>query len=39
MLPLVLHLVGRPVDEKIPESFPRDDLLSVSKFLAEAKAS
>jgi hypothetical protein len=38
-LPLALHLVGRPVDDKAPESFPRDDLLAVSKFLAEAKAS
>ena len=38
-LPLALHLVGRPVDERAPESFPRDDLLAASKFLAEAKAS
>ncbi|KAI2510458.1 hypothetical protein MHU86_3878 [Fragilaria crotonensis] len=38
-LPLALHLVGRPVDERSPESFPRDDLLAASKFLAEAKAS
>jgi hypothetical protein len=37
-LPLALHLVGRPVDDKVPESFPRDYLLAVSKFLAEAKA-
>jgi hypothetical protein len=37
-LPLALHLVRRPVDDKVPESFPRDDLLAVSKFLAEAKA-
>ncbi|KAI2509781.1 hypothetical protein MHU86_4634 [Fragilaria crotonensis] len=36
-VPLALHLVGRPdVDN---ESFPRDNLLSSSKFLAEAKAS
>jgi hypothetical protein len=27
------------VDDKAPESFPRDDLLAVSKFLAKAKAS
>ena len=39
VLPLALHLVGRPVDERAPESFPRDDLLAASKFLAEAKAS
>ncbi len=39
VLPLALHLVGRPVDERAPESFPRDNLLAASKFLAEAKAS
>ncbi|KAI2509947.1 hypothetical protein MHU86_4512 [Fragilaria crotonensis] len=39
VLPLAMHLVGRPVDERAPESFPRDDLLAASKFLAEAKAS
>ena len=39
MLPKALHLVGRPVDERSPESFPRDELLAASKFLAEAKAS
>ena len=39
ILPLILHLVGRPVDDKAPQSFPRDNLLAVSKFLAEAKAS
>ena len=38
-LPFALHLVGRPVDNRTPESFPRDDLLAASKFLAEAKAS
>jgi hypothetical protein len=37
-LPLALHVVGRSVDNKAPESFPRDNLLAVSKFLAEAKA-
>ncbi|KAI2493660.1 hypothetical protein MHU86_20875 [Fragilaria crotonensis] len=36
-VPLALHLVGRPTGDN--ESFPRDDLLSTSKFLAEAKAS
>lgn len=36
-LPLALHLVGRPMDERVPESFPRDNLLAASKFLAEAK--
>ena len=39
VLPKALHLVGRPVDERSPESFPRDELLAASKFLAEAKAS
>lgn len=34
--PLALHLVGRPVDDREAESFPRDNLLAVSKFLAEA---
>ena len=38
-LPLALHLVGRPVDRLSTESFPRDDLLAASKFLAEAKGS
>ena len=36
-VPLALHLVGRPATDG--ESFPRDGLLSISKFLAEAKAS
>ena len=39
LLPLALHLVRRPVDERMSESFPRDNRLSVSKFLVEAKAS
>ena len=34
VLPLALHLVGCPVDERTPESFPRGNSLSVSKFLA-----
>ncbi|KAI2499964.1 hypothetical protein MHU86_14538 [Fragilaria crotonensis] len=38
-VPLALHLVGRPVLEGVEESFPRDDLLAVSKFLAEARPS
>ena len=38
-IPLALHLVGRPNDTSNGESFPRDDLLSLSKFLAEAKPS
>ena len=38
-LPLALHLVGRPLSLGSPESFPRDNLLAESKFLAEAKAS
>ncbi|KAI2508079.1 hypothetical protein MHU86_6371 [Fragilaria crotonensis] len=36
-VPLALHLVGRPVEEGIEESFPRDNLLAV--FLAEARPS
>ena len=36
-VPLALHLVGRPATDE--ESFPRDDLLSDSKFIAEANAS
>ena len=39
VLPLVLHLIGRPVDNGLPESLPRDALIAVAKFLAEAKAS
>ena len=39
VLPLVLHLIGRPVDDGLPESLPRDALIAVSKFLAKAKAS
>ena len=38
-MPLAFHIVGRPVDPRIPESFSRDDLLATAKFLAEAKAS
>jgi hypothetical protein len=38
VLPFAVHLVGRPVSDREPEFFPRDDLLAVSKFLAEAKA-
>ncbi len=38
-LTLALHLVGRPVDDKAPKSFPRYDLLpGVSKFLAKSRA-
>ena len=37
VLPLTLLLVGRPMDKRAPESFPRDDPLAVSMFLAEAK--
>ena len=36
-IPMALHIVGRPNDTSNGESFPRDDLLSLSKFLAEAK--
>ena len=32
-------LVGRPNDVGITESFPRDDILAIPKFLAEAKPS
>ncbi len=38
-IPLALHLVGRPVETGSPESFPRDDILAIPKFLAEAKPS
>ncbi len=39
-VPLALHLIGRPVRGGVEEeSFPRDDLLAVSKFLAEARPS
>ena len=38
-IPLALHLVGRPHDPSARESFPRDDLLALSKFLAEARPS
>ena len=33
VLPLAFHLVGRSVVEGRPESFPRDNLLAMSKFL------
>ena len=39
VIPFVLHLLGRPVEAGVKESIPRDALLAVSKFLAEAKAS
>ena len=37
--PLALHLVGRPHNPSVTESFPRDDILAIPKFLAEAKPS
>ena len=38
-IPLALHMIGRPRGTEGDESFPRDDLLAISKFLAEAKPS
>jgi hypothetical protein len=38
-MPLALHIVGQPAHSAVDESFPRDGLLAMSKFLAEAKAS
>ena len=38
-IPLALHIVGRPHNAKGNESFPRDDILAIPKFLAEAKPS
>ena len=38
-IPLALHMIGRPRGTEGDESFPRDDLLAMSKFLAEAKPS
>jgi hypothetical protein len=38
-IPLALHMIGRPHGTEGEESFPRDDLLAISKFLAEAKPS
>ena len=38
-IPLALHIVGRLVDTGSPESFPRDNILAIPKFLAEAKPS
>ncbi len=37
ILPFILHLLGRPPDTKDP--IERDDVLSISKFLAEASPS
>jgi len=37
ILPFVIHLLGRPLGVK--ESLPRDDLLSLKKFLAGATPS
>jgi hypothetical protein len=31
VLPLIWHLVGRPVDDKTPESFPQDDGFEVPR--------
>ena len=39
VLPLMLHLIGRPAEDSVPETLPRDALIAVSKYLAEAKAS
>ncbi len=38
-IPMALHIVGQPNNTSNGESFPRDDLLSLLKFLAEAKPS
>jgi hypothetical protein len=38
-IPITLHIVGRPHDPSSRESFPRDDILAIPKFLAEAKPS
>ena len=38
-IPSALHLEGRPNDMGTTESLPRDDLLAIPKFLAEAKPS
>jgi hypothetical protein len=38
-IPMALHIVGRLNDTSNGKSFPRDELLSHSKFLAEAKQS
>jgi hypothetical protein len=38
-IPLALHIVGRLHDPHRQESFPRDDILAIPKFLAEAKPS
>jgi hypothetical protein len=39
VIPFVLHLLSRPVEAGSAESLPRDNLIAISKFLAEAKAS
>jgi hypothetical protein len=31
VLPFILHLIGRPVEEEVPESLPREALIAVSK--------
>jgi hypothetical protein len=36
-IPMALHIGGQPNDTSNGESFPRDKVLSLSKFLAEAK--
>jgi hypothetical protein len=38
-IPLALPIEGRPHDPNRRESFPRDDILAIPKFLAEAKPS
>ena len=38
-IPLALHLVGTPHNSGGMESFPRDDIFAIPKFLAEAKPS
>ena len=38
-LPLAIHIAGRPHHPADAESFPRDEMLALSKFLAEAKPS
>ncbi|KAI2507351.1 hypothetical protein MHU86_7071 [Fragilaria crotonensis] len=38
-IPLPLHIVGRPHDAGGNELFPRDNILAIPKFLAEAKPS
>ena len=38
-IPMALHIVGRPKDTSNGKSFPRDERLSLLRFLAEAKPS